>query len=69
MWFTGVAHSITALPVLCRIVTELKLLDTTVIVFLLAGVGNFIGLFSLNFSNIPTFLMIYQLDASCSLSV
>ena len=69
MWFTGVAHSITALPVLCRIVTELKLLDTTVIIFLLAGVGNVIGLFSLNFCNIPTFLTIHQLDASCSLSV
>jgi len=33
--------SITAFPVLCRILTELKLLDTTVgIVVLSAGVGN-----------------------------
>ncbi len=35
------AYSITAFPVLCRILTELKLLDTTVgIVVLSAGVGN-----------------------------
>lgn len=35
------AMSITAFPVLCRILTELKLLDTTVgIVVLSAGVGN-----------------------------
>ena len=41
MLFTGVAYSITAVPVLCRILTELKLLDTTVgIVVLSAGVGN-----------------------------
>ncbi|KAL6303874.1 Sodium/hydrogen exchanger family-domain-containing protein [Sparassis latifolia] len=41
MLFTGVAYSITAFPVLCRILTELKLLDTTVgIVVLSAGVGN-----------------------------
>jgi len=39
--FTGVAFSITAFPVLCRILTELKLLDTTVgIVVLSAGIGN-----------------------------
>ncbi|KAM6489990.1 Sodium/hydrogen exchanger family domain containing protein [Amanita muscaria] len=39
--FVGVAFSITAFPVLCRILTELKLLDTTVgIVVLSAGVGN-----------------------------
>ncbi|KAF9459202.1 Sodium/hydrogen exchanger family-domain-containing protein [Collybia nuda] len=39
--FIGVAFSITAFPVLCRILTELKLLDTTVgIVVLSAGVGN-----------------------------
>jgi len=44
MLFTGVAYSITAFPVLCRILTELKLLDTTVgIVVLSAGVGNDIG--------------------------
>ena len=44
MLFTGVAFSITAFPVLCRILTELKLLDTTVgIVVLSAGVGNDIG--------------------------
>lgn len=44
MLFTGVAYSITAFPVLCRIMTELKLLDTTVgIVVLSAGVGNDIG--------------------------
>ena len=41
MLFTGVAYSITAFPVLCRILTELKLLDTTLgIVVLSAGVGN-----------------------------
>ncbi|KAH9949815.1 Sodium/hydrogen exchanger family-domain-containing protein [Amylocystis lapponica] len=41
MLFTGVAYSITAFPVLCRILTELKLLDTTVgVVVLSAGVGN-----------------------------
>lgn len=39
--FTAVAVGITAFPVLCRILTELKLLDTTVgIVVLSAGVGN-----------------------------
>ena len=44
MLFTGVAYSITAFPVLCRILTELKLLDTTVgIVVLSAGVGNDVG--------------------------
>jgi len=41
MLFTGVAYSITAFPVLCRILTELKMLDTTVgIVVLSAGVSN-----------------------------
>ncbi|VDB87370.1 unnamed protein product [Peniophora sp. CBMAI 1063] len=41
MLFTGVAFCITAFPVLCRILTELKLLDTTVgVVVLSAGVGN-----------------------------
>ncbi|PFH49513.1 hypothetical protein AMATHDRAFT_194834 [Amanita thiersii Skay4041] len=41
MLFVGVAFSITAFPVLARILTELKLLDTTVgIVVLSAGVGN-----------------------------
>ncbi|KAF8214149.1 potassium:hydrogen antiporter [Mycena galopus ATCC 62051] len=39
--FTAVAVGITAFPVLCRILTELKLLDTTVgVVVLAAGVGN-----------------------------
>ncbi|KAB5595948.1 K(+)/H(+) antiporter 1 [Ceratobasidium theobromae] len=39
--FVGVAFSITAFPVLCRILVALKLLDTTVgIVVLSAGVGN-----------------------------
>ncbi|KAG8767454.1 K(+)/H(+) antiporter, partial [Serendipita sp. 397] len=39
--FVGVAFAITAFPVLCRILTELKLLETTVgIVVLSAGVGN-----------------------------
>lgn len=39
--FVGVAISITAFPVLCRILTELRLLDTDVgIVVLSAGVGN-----------------------------
>ncbi|KAJ3556665.1 hypothetical protein NM688_g1898 [Phlebia brevispora] len=41
MLFTGVAYSITSFPVLCRILAELKLLDTTVgIVVISAGVGN-----------------------------
>lgn len=41
MLFTGVAFSITAFPVLCRILTELKLVDTKVgIIVLSAGVGN-----------------------------
>jgi Kef-type K+ transport system membrane component KefB len=41
MLFSGTAFSITAFPVLCRILTEVKLLDTTVgIVVLSAGVGN-----------------------------
>ncbi|KAL1660484.1 Sodium/hydrogen exchanger family-domain-containing protein [Schizophyllum commune] len=39
--FTAVAIGITAFPVLCRILTELKLLDTTVgVIVLSAGVGN-----------------------------
>lgn len=39
--FTAVAIGITAFPVLCRILTELKLLDTEVgLVTLSAGVGN-----------------------------
>lgn len=39
--FTGVAFSITAFPVLARILTELKLLQTTVgVIVLSAGVGN-----------------------------
>ncbi|KAJ7506567.1 Sodium/hydrogen exchanger family-domain-containing protein [Mycena galericulata] len=39
--FTAVAVGITAFPVLCRILTELKLLDTTVgVVVLSAGIGN-----------------------------
>ncbi|KAJ6536736.1 Sodium/hydrogen exchanger family-domain-containing protein [Mycena vulgaris] len=39
--FTAVAVGITAFPVLCRILTELKLLDTPVgVVVLSAGVGN-----------------------------
>jgi Kef-type K+ transport system membrane component KefB len=39
--FTAVAIGITAFPVLCRILTELKLLDTSVgVVVLSAGVGN-----------------------------
>ncbi|KAJ7130969.1 Sodium/hydrogen exchanger family-domain-containing protein [Mycena filopes] len=39
--FTAVAVGITAFPVLCRILTELKLLDTTVgVVTLSAGIGN-----------------------------
>ena len=41
MLFTGIAYSITAFAVLCRILTELKLLDTHVgIVVISAGVGN-----------------------------
>lgn len=41
MLFVGVAIAITAFPVLCRILTELKLLDTSVgIITLAAGVAN-----------------------------
>ena len=41
MLFTGVAYSITAFPVLCPILTELKLLNTHVgVVVLSAGLGN-----------------------------
>ncbi|KAG0705818.1 Sodium/hydrogen exchanger family-domain-containing protein [Suillus ampliporus] len=41
MLFTGVSFSITAFPVLCRILTALKLLDTTVgVTVLSAGVCN-----------------------------
>ncbi|KAG9046427.1 K(+)/H(+) antiporter [Tulasnella sp. UAMH 9824] len=39
--FVGVAFSITAFPVLCRILTELKLLDDVIgVIVLSAGVGN-----------------------------
>lgn len=42
--FVAVAVGITAFPVLCRILTELKLLDDTVgAVVLAAGVGNDVG--------------------------
>ncbi|OHF03371.1 sodium/hydrogen exchanger family protein [Colletotrichum orchidophilum] len=41
MLFIGVAIAITAFPVLCRILTELKLLDTSVgVIVLSAGVAN-----------------------------
>ncbi|KAI6156491.1 Sodium/hydrogen exchanger family-domain-containing protein [Pisolithus thermaeus] len=41
MLFVGVTYSITAFPVLCRILTELQLLDTTVgLIVLSAGVAN-----------------------------
>ncbi|KAF2102994.1 K(+)/H(+) antiporter 1 [Rhizodiscina lignyota] len=41
MLFIGVAMAITAFPVLCRILTELKLLSTSVgVIVLSAGVGN-----------------------------
>jgi hypothetical protein len=41
MLFTGIAYSIRAFPILCRILTELKLLDTNVgIIVLSAAVGN-----------------------------
>lgn len=41
MLFIGVAMAITAFPVLCRILTELKLLHTPVgVIVLSAGVGN-----------------------------
>ncbi|KAG6889853.1 hypothetical protein C0992_003832 [Termitomyces sp. T32_za158] len=46
MFFTGVAFSVTAFPVMCRILTELKLLDTTVgATVISAGVGNDISEF------------------------
>lgn len=41
MLFIGIAMAITAFPVLCRILTELKLLQTSVgVIVLSAGVGN-----------------------------
>ncbi|KAI5991153.1 Sodium/hydrogen exchanger family-domain-containing protein [Pisolithus albus] len=41
MLFVGVTYAITAFPVLCRILTELQLLDTTVgLIVLSAGVAN-----------------------------
>jgi Kef-type K+ transport system membrane component KefB len=41
MLFIGIAMAITAFPVLCRILTELKLLSTSVgVIVLSAGVGN-----------------------------
>ncbi|EEP79536.1 conserved hypothetical protein [Uncinocarpus reesii 1704] len=41
MLFIGIAMAITAFPVLCRILTELELLDTNVgVIVLSAGVGN-----------------------------
>ena len=44
MLFIGVAYSITVFPVLCRILTEIKPLDMTFgVVVLAAGVGNDIG--------------------------
>lgn len=47
MLFAAVAYSITAFPVLCRILTELQIMDTTVgIVVLSAGVGNDIRKYS-----------------------
>lgn len=50
MLFTGVAFSITAFPVLCRILKELKLLNTTVgVVVLSAGVANDVGEFFFGF--------------------
>jgi len=53
MLFVGVAFSITAFPVLCRILTELKLLDTTVgIVVLSAGVGNDISMCPIHYSQL-----------------
>ncbi|KAG1852818.1 Sodium/hydrogen exchanger family-domain-containing protein [Suillus subalutaceus] len=48
MLFTGVSFSITSFPVLCRILTALKLLDTTVgVVVLSAGVCNDVVCWSL----------------------
>jgi hypothetical protein len=48
MLFAAVAYSITAFPVLCRILTELQIMDTTVgIVVLSAGVGNDIRMCSI----------------------
>lgn len=44
--FVAVAVGITAFPVLCRILTELELLEDTVgVVVLAAGVGNDVGVF------------------------
>lgn len=61
--FTSVAIGITAFPVLCRILTELRLLDTTVgVVTLSAGVGNdvrkygFLSLQSQHLSNLSVHL-------------
>jgi len=48
MLFVGVTYSITAFPVLCRILTELKLLETTVgLIVLSAGVANDVVAWSL----------------------
>lgn len=72
MLFTGVAYSITAFPVLCRILTELKLLDTTVgIVVLSAGIGNDISAYFFLLFLFPAVLMQCnpQLDGHCLLSV
>jgi hypothetical protein len=68
MLFTGVAYSITAFPVLCRILLELKLLDTTVgIVVLSAGVGNDIGeLWISNHSAVNNVVPYSGLDPTCS---
>lgn len=46
MFFSGVAFSVTAFPVMCRILRELKLQDTTVgAVVISAGAGNDISEF------------------------
>ena len=67
MLFTGVAYSITAFPVLCRILTELKLLDTTVgIVVLSAGVGNDVGTCHSSFSAIVADGLTSWMDTACS---
>ena len=69
MLFTGVAYSITAFPVLCRILTELKLLDTTVgIVVLSAGVGNDVGTCQCHpsFSAVVVDGLTSWMDAACT---
>lgn len=60
--FVAVAVGITAFPVLCRILTELKLLEDTVgVVVLAAGVGNDV---SIEYSRLNSMLILVHLNRS-----